>query len=53
MGCRGIFLVVLAFGVSLCFADDLGFRYQGGKCVNSAAQEGLNPDCVGQCGDHN
>lgn len=33
------------------FAIDLGFRYQNGKCVNSAGQVGLNPSFFGPCSD--
>jgi uncharacterized protein YjbI with pentapeptide repeats len=28
-----------------------GFRYENGKCVNEAGEEGLNPGYVGECGE--
>jgi hypothetical protein len=30
--------------------QDLGFRYQDGKCVNADGEEGLNPGYVDECG---
>ena len=31
--------------------EDLGFRYQDGKCVNEAGEEGRNPGYKGECGN--
>src|SRR5689334_9670282 len=32
-------------------ANDLGFRYRNGRCLNGANAEGLNPSFIGQCSD--
>src|SRR4051812_12057710 len=46
-----ISVAMISFFVLGAKAEDLGFRYVNGKCVNSSNQEGLNPSYFGQCGD--
>ena len=36
---------------AVTFAEDKGFRYKDGSCVNPQGAEGLNPSFVGECGD--
>lgn len=44
-------LLAVGFSASAAMAEDRGFRYAGGRCVDGSGQEGLNPQYLGQCGD--
>src|SRR5688572_3322260 len=44
-------VVLLAFSPANLFAQDLGFRFIGGKCKSRSGQVGYNPQFVGECGD--
>ena len=50
VGACAPWLGILAF-TAAAQADDLGFRFTAGKCMNATGAPGLNPMFLGQCGD--
>ena len=48
----GVAALLLAFVPGKAAGQEFaGFRYEDGKCVNEAGEEGLNPGYIGECGE--